>query len=320
MVTLADFSDTASMVSCSRCGQLLQEGDRFCRFCGQEQEVSADAEFITLTDSPESFGMPPLASTPSAAHWAGHGAPQPEAKAPGSAPARPRGRAVSVPARWVLGIAVVVLLVLAAALLHDLYRSEQDESTRHAELASALAQVEAALQRGDLNEVQLKLAILDALNPNDADVKAQRDAFDRRVQELTAERDRLRESMAKGSPAAPAPAPAPASPAPAPAPAPVAQAPAPAAVPAVTPAPPAEPAVPAASEAPSSPVASVPAAPLASPPAAAELAPAPASASVPTPAPAPAPASAPAPAPAPARPASGSCPEAMAALSLCPTR
>jgi len=275
MVTLADFSDTASMVSCSRCGQLLQEGDRFCRFCGQEQQVSADAEFITLTDSPESFGLPPLASTPSAA-------PRPAAKAAGSAPARPRGRAVSVPARWVLGIAVVVLLVLAAALLHDLYRSEQDESTRHAELGAALAQVEAALQRGDLNEVQLKLAILDALNPNDADVRAQRDAFDRRVQELTAERDRLRESMTKGPPASAAPAPVAEA---------AAAAPASPAAPAVPVVPPAEP---------TAPVASAPPAPPAAPPPAAE------------PAPVPAPAAAP--------PVSGGCPEAMAALSLCPTR
>ena len=299
MVTLADFSDTASMVHCSRCGELLQEGDRFCRFCGQEQAYSEDAEIITLTDSPEPFGMQPLASAPSGTRWTAHAPPTPTGA--GKAPSPPRGRAVSVPARWVLGIAVLVLLVLAAALLHDLYRSGQDESTRQAELGSALAQVEAALQRGDLNEVQLKLAILDAMNPNDADVKAQREAFDRRVRELTAERDRLRETMAKPQPApaarepASVPGAATAGPAASASP-PVAAAPATAPAPALTPAP----------------AAPVPPTAQAAPPA------------VPTPAPTPTPAAAapaaPAAAPPAARPAPAHCPEAMAALSLCPTR
>jgi len=308
MVTLADFSDTASMVNCSRCGQLLQEGDRFCRFCGQEQEINADAELITLTDSPESFGMQPLASVSTGSRWAGRD--PPAASAAGQAPVRPKGRPVSVPARWVLGIAVVVLLVLAAALLHDLYRSEQDESTRHAELGSALAQVEAALQRGDLNEVQLKLAILDALNPNDADVKAQREAFERRVQELTAERDRLRESMAKGQPAPAASAATAASAAP---PARTAAAPEPPKV--------ADTAPPAPSPVSLTPVPTAAASTAAAPalPPAEPAAPSPPAASA-----APAPVAAPAPpatAPAAARPASsGSCPEAMAALALCPTR
>src|SRR5687768_5159223 len=32
-----DFSDTQSLLPCKRCGELLQEGDRFCRYCGHDQ-------------------------------------------------------------------------------------------------------------------------------------------------------------------------------------------------------------------------------------------------------------------------------------------
>ncbi|MDM0109952.1 hypothetical protein QTH97_33935 [Variovorax sp. J22R24] len=36
-VSLAEFSDTSAFSPCKRCSELLQEGDRFCRFCGEDQ-------------------------------------------------------------------------------------------------------------------------------------------------------------------------------------------------------------------------------------------------------------------------------------------
>src|SRR4030095_6441153 len=36
-VSLAEFSDTSSFSPCKRCSELRQEGDRFCRFCGEDQ-------------------------------------------------------------------------------------------------------------------------------------------------------------------------------------------------------------------------------------------------------------------------------------------
>lgn len=197
MVTLADFSDTASLMTCKRCGQLLEERDRFCRFCGQDQlDSDPDAPavmpaLIDITQAPANGGP----AAPADGRWRLR-KPRP---IPGiDDPPMQRGPGGGVfPGRWAVLIAAVVLVVLAIALLHDLYRSRQDESTRRAELGTALAQVEEALGRGDLTEVQLKLDILDALNPNDADIKAKREAFERRVQELTAERDRLRETVAK---------------------------------------------------------------------------------------------------------------------------
>ncbi|SFM28437.1 zinc ribbon domain-containing protein [Variovorax sp. OV329] len=307
MVTLADFSDTASLVSCSHCGQFLQEGDRFCRFCGHEQEISPDAEVITLTDSLGPDFMPRATAAPPAGR---RGALQsPPFDDPAFAPGMARGGGIS-PARWILGIAAVVLVVLAAYLLHDLYRGEQDESTRRAELGTALSQVESALARGDLNEVQLKLDILDALNPNDPDVKARRQAFDRRVLELTAERDRLRAAVGKEQggaardvvkatdvqPAAatPAPAPAPTS-APAPAPAATTAASTPSRE-AATASAPRESAI--SSPVPATPATAPPAPPAASAPGVAG------------------PVSAPAAAPQGTAP----CPEALAAMALCPNR
>jgi len=218
------------------------------------------------------------------------------------APERGPGGAV-VPGRWAVSIAAVVLVVLAVALLHDLYRSRQDESTRRAELTTALAQVEEALGRGDLSEVQLKLAILDAMNPNDADVKVKREAFERRVQELTAERDQLRAAVGQepGPPTTAAPE-----------------------VPAIarqTPATAGMPATPPAVDVPTPTPAPAPAA-VPAPTSASASAPGPSAPTVPAPAPAPAaPAPAPEPTPAAAAPAGQkACPEALAAMALCPSR
>ena len=304
MVTLADFSDTASLMTCKRCGQLLQEGDRFCRFCGQDQQdESLDAggsmpPFIDVTQPPAN-GDPAVA--PAAQRAVRRAARLQERLRPNDddAPERGPGGAV-VPGRWAVGVAALVLVVLAIALLHDLYRSRQDESTRRTELTTALTQVEEALGRGDLSEVQLKLAILDAMNPNDADVKVKRDAFERRVQELTAERDRLRAAVGQeqgaSTPAAPE-------------------------APAIAPRIPATATAPVASPAPDVAVPS----PVPSPAPAAVPAPASASASAPRPsastASAPATTAAPEPTPATAAPAARSaCPEALAAMALCPNR
>jgi hypothetical protein len=307
MVTLADFSDTASLMTCKHCGQLLQEGDRFCRFCGQDQQdESMDAggampPFIDVTQPPAN-GDPALA--PADARAARRAARLRERLRTGDddAPERGPGGAV-VPGRWAVSIAAVVLVVLAVALLHDLYRSRQDESTRRAELTTALAQVEEALGRGDLSEVQLKLAILDAMNPNDADVKVKREAFERRVQELTAERDQLRAAVGQeqGPPTTVAPE-----------------------VPAIarqTPATATTTATPPGVDAPTPASAPAPApAAVPAPTSASASAPGPSAPTVPAPAPAPA-APAPEPTPAAAAPAGQkACPEALAAMALCPSR
>lgn len=322
MVTLADFSDTASMMSCKRCGRLLGAEDRFCRFCGQDQ----------LDDDPDApavmSGLIDVTQPP----------------ANGDALAQPGRRAEGVnagdgallgrtgggfPGRWAVRVAAVVLVVLAIALLHDLYRGWQDENTRRVELGAALAQVEEALGRGDLNEAQLKLSILDALNPNDAEVKAKREAFEQRVQALTAERDRLRAVVAKeqadagddaaaGTPEAAVNAAPPVA-----AVAAVPEVPASPAASAATPTPATSPApvsVPIPAPAPAPPPASAPApAPTPAPAPVAESAPVQASVPASTPPPAP-----PSPSQAPAAtsnaPPPAACPEALAALALCPKR
>jgi RNA polymerase subunit RPABC4/transcription elongation factor Spt4 len=53
MVNLADFSDTSSFVPCKRCAELLQEGDRFCRVCGQDQSDTDGAGDAGSVAEPE---------------------------------------------------------------------------------------------------------------------------------------------------------------------------------------------------------------------------------------------------------------------------
>lgn len=133
MVILADFSDTQLQMTCKRCEQTLQEGDRFCRYCGQDQMEGDPSAVIDITQ-PASNGND-LAPTPWATQraarrdaWRQSLSPQDTAPQNGAADGRPGGTVA--PRRWSVGLAAVVLIALAVALLHDLYRSRQEEAMR----------------------------------------------------------------------------------------------------------------------------------------------------------------------------------------------
>ncbi|RZL86045.1 MAG: hypothetical protein EOP82_31490 [Variovorax sp.] len=50
---LAEFSDTACFLPCKRCSELVQENDRFCRFCGVDQfDTDGDAVPTVKARSP----------------------------------------------------------------------------------------------------------------------------------------------------------------------------------------------------------------------------------------------------------------------------
>ncbi|MBS0453159.1 MAG: hypothetical protein JSS14_17830 [Proteobacteria bacterium] len=147
MVILADFSDTQFLMTCKRCEQTLQEGDRFCRYCGQDQLEGDSAAVIDITQ-PASNGDT-VAPTDAAAlrsarrdAWRqvvpGNGEAQPQN---GASDGRPGGSVA--PRRWSIGVAIIVVLGLAAALLYELYLGRQEEAAQPAISAQESAPTQA---------------------------------------------------------------------------------------------------------------------------------------------------------------------------------
>jgi hypothetical protein len=282
LVQIADFSDTQSLLPCKRCTELLQEGDRFCRYCGQDQLDSEAVELPGATARRSTFGgakalVPWGADDATAAH--GRAARTHPPRPPDDdAPADWSTRSVA-PSRLALGIAAGLLLLLAFVLVHDLYRERQA-------FQESVQEVQAALGRGDLSGAQRGLDVLEVEKMADPAVVQLRQDFDRRMQALVEERDRLRAGAAPATPPAAPPPQAAAPPEPTPAAA----------------APEAPPAAP--------PVATQ--APVVEAPAPAPVVQAPPPAAEPAPAPEPAPAQAP--------PNRSECNEALSALALCTNR
>lgn len=194
MVILADFSDTQLEVTCKRCEHTLQEGDRFCRYCGQDQLEGDPSAVIDITQ-PASNGDG-MASDPFPAKRAARRQPRREpvllqdAPGPAGTPDSEPGRAVAR-SRWSMGLAAVVLLALAGVLSYDWYVSGRQERTPQASQASQASQ-----EAGGVARVEEKAAPRKAAEPAPA----------------------LAETKPAGAPAPGAPAAATAAPPPAPAP------------------------------------------------------------------------------------------------------
>ena len=147
MVILADFSDTQFQMTCKRCEQTLQEGDRFCRYCGQDQLEGDPSAVIDITQ-PASNGdgeaFEPLSAQHAARRhaWREPVLLQDAAGPPDTTDSRPGGAVA--PSRWSMGLAAAVLLALAAALSYDLYVSSKEESTRQPDQGPAAARDQTA--------------------------------------------------------------------------------------------------------------------------------------------------------------------------------
>ncbi len=146
MVILADFSDTQLQVTCKRCEQTLQEGDRFCRYCGQDQLEGDPSAVIDITQ-PASNGDG-MASDPLPAKHAARRHPRREpvllqdAPGPAGAPDSGPGRAVAR-SRWSMGLAAAVLLALAGVLSYDWYvGGRQERAPEPSQAAGGGARVE----------------------------------------------------------------------------------------------------------------------------------------------------------------------------------
>ncbi|MBS0343323.1 MAG: hypothetical protein JSS56_22700 [Proteobacteria bacterium] len=133
MVILADFSDTQFLMTCKRCEQTLQEGDRFCRYCGQDQLEGDPSAVIDITQ-PASNGdavAPEALPTQRSARrdaWRQGASTTDDAQHDAASDGRPGGSVA--PRRWLVGLAFAVVLGLAAVLLYELYLGRQEEAAR----------------------------------------------------------------------------------------------------------------------------------------------------------------------------------------------
>ena len=133
MVILADFSDTQLQVTCKRCEQTLQEGDRFCRYCGQDQlegDPSAVIDITQAASNGEGEAFEPMSTQHAARRnaWREPVLLQEAAGRADTTDSRPGGAVA--PSRWSMGLAAAVLLALAAVLSYDLYLGSKEEPAR----------------------------------------------------------------------------------------------------------------------------------------------------------------------------------------------
>ncbi|MGJ7507494.1 zinc ribbon domain-containing protein [Variovorax sp. GT1P44] len=238
---------STSPVTCKHCAALLQEGDRFCRFCGTDQTlplIVAKAKWTggralapievdfsdTIQPDQESIGNLVLTRAINDEESSEIGQVRPGAfwqqeVAGGGAPRHWAGSA-AVPIRLVTAI-VATLVVLAAALLFDhFYLDSESDAGRQREFKSNVAQVQSALSRGDLAAAERVLDELEVDHSDDPAVQSLRESFEQGLQAQADRREQLQNAAKKASSALGTAAPtAPAAPIPPAAPASVSQAP-----------------------------------------------------------------------------------------------
>ena len=220
MENLAD-QHSSSPLSCRHCAAQLQEGDRFCRFCGAGQAL--------LTVAPATPGARPAkgkALAPIQVDFAD--TVQPEEETVGSLIVTraindemnpeiglvrpgvvwqqeavggrgPRHWAGSSVVRLVIAI-VATLAVLVIALMFDhFYLDKESDAGRQREFKANIARVQSALSRGDLAAAERVLDALDVDHADEPGVLELRDTFDQRVQAQATRRDQLRNAATKAS-------------------------------------------------------------------------------------------------------------------------
>ena len=210
--------DTAFLVPCTQCAELLQERERFCPYCGEEQIATyvagaANSEFggVHL----DYRGGKSLSSM--SMGFLGHVAPGrsggiwPVRRSIGAGPAAQKdafgdggpsnwASGFATPNRLVIAITGALLLLLAFALVHDnFYLDKPGEGGRMQAFRSNVEQVQGALARGDLRTAERVLGVLAFDHARDPDVQALREVLEWRVQARTATRERLLEAGLKAS-------------------------------------------------------------------------------------------------------------------------
>ncbi|RZL96432.1 MAG: hypothetical protein EOP82_00660 [Variovorax sp.] len=186
--------DSSVLVPCRHCSALLQMRERFCPFCGEDQSVAQDAvdavDTVPAIEADSEEVKSEIGLVRPGALWQQE---LPTFDGPVQEPGRP-----FISNRLMLGI-VAALVLLVAALVHDIYLDRQHEAARLREFSTNVERTKNALGRGDLSGAQRVLEALDADHADDPGVQELRTALDRRVQEQAARREQLREAALKAS-------------------------------------------------------------------------------------------------------------------------
>ncbi|MDM0104040.1 hypothetical protein QTH97_03800 [Variovorax sp. J22R24] len=239
MENLAD-QHSSSPVSCRHCAAQLQEGDRYCRFCGTDQTVTTstagaksargkalapiEVDFAdTVQPEEESVGSlivtratndemnPEIGMVRPGVVWQ-------QDVVGGRGPRQWASNSV-VSIRLVIAIAATLAVLVLALMFDHFYLDKESDAGRQREFKANIARVQSALSRGDLAAAERVLDALDVDHADDPGVLELRETFDQRVQTQADRRDQLRNAAVKASnaiglaesssPAAPAAAEAP---------------------------------------------------------------------------------------------------------------
>uniref|UniRef100_UPI001BD55730 zinc ribbon domain-containing protein n=1 Tax=Variovorax sp. dw_954 TaxID=2720078 RepID=UPI001BD55730 len=239
MVNLADFSDTSFLEPCKHCGELLQERERFCPFCGTDrtgEEGARDPRFdvevaiehgtgralapyeidYPLMDpqDPHEVGSHPVPSTAimeevgSSVGFVRPGVPWRQGT-PADEGRVDWADSPVTPNRLILGIGAALVALLGFAFAYDhFYLDKQRDAAKLREFKANVEAVRGALKEGDLVAAERKLDLMDVDYANNPTVQALQQALDRQLQEQRQAGGR--ELAPDAVPDAPAPAPAPA--------------------------------------------------------------------------------------------------------------
>lgn len=203
-------------VPCRHCAALLQEGDRFCRFCGTDQVVEPkratfargkalapiEVDFADTVQPDEEpmgnlivmratndEGNPEIGLVRPGAVW------QQETLGGGGT-----GHwAGSSLVRLVIAIVATLAVLLAALLFDHFYLDKESDAGRQREFKANMALAQSALSRGDLASAEGVLDALDVDHADDPGVLELREAFDQRLQAEAARREQLRNAPVKPS-------------------------------------------------------------------------------------------------------------------------
>jgi hypothetical protein len=217
MVKLAN-PDSSFPVPCRQCAALLQEGHRFCPFCGADQSVEhaggastrgatrvpmtvdfadtvqpevLDASGNLVPASTTLEGMEPeIGLVRPGVFW--------QNEVAGTGGAGRWARRSGWPFRLLVGIVAMAVLLVLALLLSSIFLDRQGEEGKLRAFKADVERVQGALTRGDLSGAARALGALGADHANDPDVQTLRATVDRRVQEQ-ARREQLQEAAQRAS-------------------------------------------------------------------------------------------------------------------------
>ncbi|WP_286662504.1 zinc ribbon domain-containing protein [Variovorax flavidus] len=222
MENLAD-QPSSTPVSCKHCAALLQEGDRFCRFCGTDQTIQTasvrtagakpargralapiQVDFAdTVQPEEETVGSlvvtratndetnPEIGQVRPGAVW--------QQEATGGRGSRHWASNSVVSIRLVIAIMATLAVLVVALMFDHFYLDKESDAGRQREFKANVARVQSALSRGDLAAAERVLDALDVDHADDPGVLELRESFDQRLQAQAARRDQLRNAAVKAS-------------------------------------------------------------------------------------------------------------------------